>query len=234
MRFGEYNRMVQRSPEMQEATDTSCARKILINYKEKVFTVEVVKHWNWGPGRLGHLGPQRRPRQDRPRPWTTWPSFEVGPALSGDLGCRAPRGPIRPQLLCDSRKLDPNCWMKPDPALHFRKEPNFRKELQKGLQGGGQNKSNYPRVPQQWQNTHGKQLSLQFPIDLPFRKGRGGRSCVAQRCWLTLRLILLRDVFQKSPFAGTLTIPRNPAVLKEDEYTTHSKHSPRGQQNSRM
>lgn len=55
MRFEEYNRMVQRRPEGQEATDTSWARKILINYKEKIFTMKVVKHWNWGPGRASLL-----------------------------------------------------------------------------------------------------------------------------------------------------------------------------------
>lgn len=133
MRFEKYNRMVQRSPEGQKATDTSWARKILINYKEKIFTVKVVKHWNWGLGRLGHLSPQRCPKRDWTSPWTTWPSFEVGPALSRELGYMTFRGPIRPQLLCDPRKLDPNCWMKPEPVLHFRKE--LRVKIQRASGG---------------------------------------------------------------------------------------------------
>lgn len=135
--------------------------------------MKVVKHWNWDPSRLGHLSPHKHPKWDRPSPGTTWSGLELGPALSRGLGCVTSRGPVWPQSLCDSKKLDPNCWTKPDTQLHFRKE--LRVKIQKA---SGENKINQT-IP--GPHSDGKiPTESNCPCDsplapLPFRKGRGER-----------------------------------------------------------
>lgn len=182
MRFEEHNRMVQRSPKGQEATNTRWARRIQTNYKEKTFTTKVVKHWNWDPGRLGHLSSQKRPKWDQPSSWTTWPGFELGPALSRGLGCMTYRGPVWSQSLCDSMKLDPSCWMKPDTQLHFRKEWGVK--IQKV---SGENKINQT-IP--GSHSDGKiptesNCFCDFPLASPL-EGAGERRVV----WLSLAGLL--------------------------------------------
>lgn len=135
------------------------------------------------------------------------------------------RGPVWSQLRYDSGKLDPSCRMKPDSPLYFGKEltVNTTKALQVG-----QNKSDCPWVPEWQQNTHWKQLSLWFPIGLPFREGGGVTNCVVQRCWITLRLRLQGTFFRvicrvHCKTSGTFSLPRTPAMLKEDGRMHHPK-----------
>lgn len=106
---------------------------------KKIFTKQVVKHGNWGSGRLESLSPQRCSEPAWPRPWTASLSCAGGRAPSRELGCGTSRGPALDYP--GSGTLDTNCFvLERNGALRYKEPP------------GRRNKWNHPWVPQRWQN----------------------------------------------------------------------------------